>query len=133
VLAAPLTEATRGLVGREALEAMRDEAVLVNVGRGSLIDTDALLDTFASGRLLGVALDAFAQEPLPAGHPLWSAPRTIISPHMSGDYLGWEEDLLGVFTENLARFMGGRPLRNVVDKRQGYAPLSPQPPGPGGV
>jgi phosphoglycerate dehydrogenase-like enzyme len=122
VLAAPLTAATRGLVDLRVLDAMDPDALLVNVGRGALLDEQALLDTLLAGRLGGVALDVFEEEPLPADHPLWAAPRTVISPHMSGDYLAWEQDLLNVFTDNLARFRAGQPLRNLVDKRLVYVP-----------
>lgn len=120
VLAAPLTAATRGLVDRRMLDAMAPDAVLVNVGRGGLVDEDALADALVNGRLAGAALDVFAAEPLPADHPLWDCPGTIVSPHMSGDYIGWRDDLLALFTDNLSRFMRGEPLCNIVDKDLGY-------------
>jgi phosphoglycerate dehydrogenase-like enzyme len=92
VLAAPLTEQTRGMV-------------------------DAAL---RGGQLAGAALDVFETEPLPVGSPLWALPGVIVSPHMSGDVVGWRDALVELFTDNLDRFRTGRPLRNVVDKTQGY-------------
>ena len=122
VLAAPLTGATRDLVDRRVLAATRPGTIVVNVARGELLDSDALLDALHDGHLGGAALDVFRDEPLPAGHPLWSAPRTIVSPHMAGDHHAWRADLRTVFLENLDRFVRGAPLRNVVDKELGYVP-----------
>jgi phosphoglycerate dehydrogenase-like enzyme len=128
VLAAPLTEATRGLLGPAALAALPPAARVINVGRGELVVDDALADALRSGRLAGAALDVFVDEPLPAGSPLWGLPGLIVSPHMSGDVVGWQDRLVELFTDNLVRYRTGRPLRNVVDKARGYVPTPPDDP-----
>ncbi|MGQ0483374.1 MAG: D-2-hydroxyacid dehydrogenase [Pseudonocardia sp.] len=120
VLAAPLTEQTRGVVDAELLARLPATARLINVGRGALVVQDDLVDALRSGRLAGAALDVFATEPLPAEHPLWTLPGVIVSPHMSGDVVGWRDALVELFADNLGRYRTGRPLRNVVDKKQGY-------------
>jgi phosphoglycerate dehydrogenase-like enzyme len=120
VLAAPLTKDTRGMVDASVLAAMKPGARLINVGRGALIDEEALIDHLAAGRLAGAALDVFNQEPLPAHSPLWDMPGVMISPHTAGETTSEREALIEVFLDNLARHIEGRPLRNVVDKRRGY-------------
>lgn len=121
VLAAPLTEQTHGLMDAGRLALMRPDARLVNVGRGELVDEEALVDALKAGRLAGAALDVFHTEPLPADHPLWTLPNVIVSPHMSGDVVGWRTALVEQFADNLRRWTAGRPLVNVVDKTAGYA------------
>jgi phosphoglycerate dehydrogenase-like enzyme len=120
VLAAPLTPATRGLLDAERIAALPRRARVVNVGRGALVDEDALTAALAAGRIAGAALDVFVAEPLPAASPLWRLPGVVVSPHMSGDTHGWRADLLAVFLDNLDRYRRGAPLRNVVDKTLGY-------------
>jgi phosphoglycerate dehydrogenase-like enzyme len=120
VLTLPETSATRGLVSAAALARLKREAVLVNLGRGSAVDEDALVAALRSGALRGAALDVYREEPLPAGHPLWSLENVLLSPHSADQVAGWREDALAVFLDNLARFRAGQPLRNVVDKRLGY-------------
>ncbi|MFH9001667.1 D-2-hydroxyacid dehydrogenase [Streptomyces afghaniensis] len=120
VLAAPLTKGTRGMVDASVLAAMKPGARLINVGRGGLVDEEALIDHLAAGRLAGAALDVFGQEPLPARSPLWDMPGVMISPHTAGETTGEREALVEVFLDNLTRHIEGRPLRNVVDKRRGY-------------
>ncbi len=120
VLAAPLTDATRGMIDAAALAAMKPTARLINVGRGPLVVQEDLVEALAAGRLAGAALDVFADEPLPAESPLWTMPNVIVSPHMSGDVVGWRSELVALFHDNLTRYLDGRPLRNVVDKRRGY-------------
>lgn len=122
VLAAPLTDQTRGMVDRDTLRRLPPGARLINVGRGGLVVQEDVVDALRSGRLAGAALDVFAVEPLPPDSPLWSVPGLIISPHMSGDAVGWREALVELFADNLARYRTGRPLRNVVDKTTGYVP-----------
>ncbi|MFO7893603.1 MAG: D-2-hydroxyacid dehydrogenase [Longimicrobiales bacterium] len=120
VLTVPETNETTGLVDADALDRMRDDAVLVNVSRGGLVDDEALLAALEAGRLRGAALDAFSTEPLPEGHPLWGAPRTLITPHTSAyTHRFWEREA-ELLLENLRRYRAGRPLRNVVDKAVGY-------------
>jgi phosphoglycerate dehydrogenase-like enzyme len=120
VLAAPLTEATRGMLDAAALAALRPSARVINVGRGALVVEPDLVDALRGGRLAGAALDVFTREPLPPDSPLWDVPGVLVSPHMSGDVLGWREELMEVFAENLARYRAGEPLHNVVDKTLGY-------------
>jgi phosphoglycerate dehydrogenase-like enzyme len=125
VLAAPLTEATRGMVDSAALAAMRPTARLINVGRGELVVQADLVTALREGRIAGAALDVFEQEPLPEESPLWDLPNVIVSPHMSGDLVGWRDHLVVLFLDNLRRFAAGVPLRNVVDKTLGYVPGAP--------
>ncbi|MDT7777132.1 MAG: hypothetical protein QOC67_6056 [Pseudonocardiales bacterium] len=120
VLAAPLTEQTRGMVNATSLVLLPPRARLINVGRGALVVQDDVVEAIRSGRLAGAALDVFEAEPLPADSPLWTLPGVIVSPHMSGDAVGWRQSLVGLFTDNLARYRAGQPLRNVVDKTHGY-------------
>lgn len=120
VLAAPLTDQTRGMVGRELLTRFKPQARLINVGRGQLVVQDDLVDALAAGELAGAALDVFDSEPLPESSPLWDMPNVLISPHMSGDTVGWTEELVDLFTANLQSYIEGGTLRNVVDKNRGY-------------
>ena len=120
VLAAPLTPQTRRMIDAAALERMRPSARLINVGRGALVAESDLVKALEAGRIAGAALDVFEDEPLAPSSPLWDLPNVIVSPHMSGDVVGWRDDLVRLFTENLGRYVSGRPLRNVVDKRLGY-------------
>jgi len=120
VLAAPLTEQTKGMANAATLALLPPHARLINVGRGALVVEDDVVAALAAGRLAGAALDVFGTEPLPPDSPLWTLPGMIVSPHMSGDAVGWRESLVGLFTDNLARYRAGQPLRNVVDKTHGY-------------
>jgi phosphoglycerate dehydrogenase-like enzyme len=120
VLAAPLTDETRGMLDAKALAAMKPTARLVNVGRGPLVVQEDLVEALAAGQLGGAALDVFVNEPLAASSPLWRLPNVIVSPHMSGDVVGWRGELIALFVDNLSRYLDGRPLRNVVDKTRGY-------------
>jgi phosphoglycerate dehydrogenase-like enzyme len=120
VLAAPLTDATRGMLDAETIALLPPTARVINVGRGALVVEPDLVAALQEGRLAGAALDVFATEPLPADSPLWTLPGVIVSPHMSGDLIGWREQLVEVFRDNLARYVAGEPLRNVVDKTLGY-------------
>jgi phosphoglycerate dehydrogenase-like enzyme len=113
----PLTPQTRGLVGAAALAAMRPGALLVNAGRGATVDTSALLAALHDGRIRAV-LDVVEPEPLPAGHPLWTAPNLIITPHSAGDTPAAERAAWALAGEQLRRYAAGEPLRNVV--RDGY-------------
>lgn len=120
VLAAPLTEQTRGMANAATLALLPPHARLINVGRGALVVEDDVVAALRAGGLAGAALDVFTAEPLPPDSPLWTLPGMIVSPHMSGDAVGWRESLVGLFTDNLARYRAGQPLRNVVDKTHGY-------------
>jgi phosphoglycerate dehydrogenase-like enzyme len=120
LVATPLTPETRGLVGRTAIAAMKPGAVLVNVGRGPVVDEEALLEALRAGRLRGAALDVFETEPLPAGHPFYSLDNVLLSPHCADNTPGWLEAAMRAFLDNLGRFRKGEPLRSVVDKASGY-------------
>lgn len=120
LVATPLTGATRGIVGEAELSAMKTTAVLINVGRGPCVDEQALVSALEAGRIRGAALDVFAQEPLPPGHPFYRLDNVLLSPHCADHVPGWIDDAMALFMDNLERFRDGRPLRNVVDKRAGY-------------
>jgi phosphoglycerate dehydrogenase-like enzyme len=122
VITVPLTRATRHLIGREALAAMPPAAYLINLARGDVVDEEALIEALAAGRIAGAALDVFHREPLDRASPLWEMANVIVSPHMSGDLHGYAQALVAGFLDNLSRWVGGRPLRNVVDKRLGFVP-----------
>ncbi|MEU3709539.1 2-hydroxyacid dehydrogenase [Streptomyces catenulae] len=113
VLATPLTDATRGLVGRDFLARMKDGALLVNVARGKVVDTAALLTEVTSGRLRA-ALDVTDPEPLPAAHPLWRAPGVLITPHVGGPSSAFLPRAKRLLRDQLTLFAAGRPLRNTV-------------------
>ncbi len=113
VLTVPLTEGTRGLVDAAFLAAMPDGALLVNVARGGVVDTGALLAELTTGRLLA-ALDVTDPEPLPAGHPLWSAPGVLISPHVGGGTTAFEPRAVAMLQGLLDRLAGGRSPAGVV-------------------
>ena len=113
ILACPLTEQTRGLADARFLAAMPDGALLVNVARGGVVDTAALLAELTRGRLRA-ALDVTDPEPLPADHPLWRAPGVLISPHVGGNSSAFEPRMKALLRDQLGRFARGEPLRNVV-------------------
>ncbi len=120
VLALPHTAETGQVLDTEALALLKSTALVINVARGSLIDEAALAEALQAGRIGGAGLDVFATEPLPESSPLWSTPRTIITPHTGacdGDY--WTP-AVDFFLENWARFEAGTPLENVVDLTHGY-------------
>jgi phosphoglycerate dehydrogenase-like enzyme len=121
VAVAPLTDQTRGIIDAAVLRAMPSTARLINVGRGELVDEDALIEALEAGEIAGAGLDVFATEPLPPGHPLWRHPNVLVSPHLSGDSAGWAERIIGLFEVNLRSWLAGEPLRNVVDKHLGFA------------
>jgi phosphoglycerate dehydrogenase-like enzyme len=118
--ALPLTGTTHHLFGSDAFDAMKPTARFLNVGRGSTVDEHALVRALEEGQIAGAALDVFEQEPLPPDNPLWSMPGAIVSPHICGDFEGWERVVVDVFVDNLARFVRGEPLRNRVDKIAGF-------------
>jgi len=118
VILVPATEETRRLVNAEFLKTMKDGALLVNAARGVIVDTDALLAELASGRLKA-ALDVTDPEPLPDGHPLWSAPGLLLTPHVGGAVRGSRERAYRVVADQLARLASGQPLLNVIGA-EGY-------------
>jgi phosphoglycerate dehydrogenase-like enzyme len=120
VAAAPLTPATRHLIGDSALGSMKKTAVVMNVGRGPVIDEAALIRALESGRIRGAALDVFETEPLPARSPLYKLENVLLSPHCADHTADWLEQAMRFFVDNFARYASGEPLRNVVDKKAGY-------------
>lgn len=120
VIAAPATAATRHLVGAAELASMRADAWLVNVARGALVDTDALVAVLAEGAIAGAALDVTDPEPLPDGHPLWSEPRALITPHVANPDVTLLSDLARLAGEQVARLAAGEPLLSPVDLDAGY-------------
>jgi phosphoglycerate dehydrogenase-like enzyme len=99
---------------------MKPSSVLINVGRGPVIDESALVRALQSGALRGAALDVFTVEPLPAGHPFWTMSNVLLSPHTADHVEGFLIPAFECFTENLKRFLSGLPLSNIVDKHAGY-------------
>jgi phosphoglycerate dehydrogenase-like enzyme len=124
--ALPATPATRHLFDASVFGSMRRSARFINVGRGTTVVENALTDALREERIGGAALDVFEREPLSSDSPLWGMPNTILSPHVSGDFEGWQEAVVRLFVENLRRFVADRPLLNVVDKREGYV-VEPSP------
>ena len=113
VLTTPLSADTRGLLAARRLALLPDGALVVNVGRGPVLDTDAMVSETASGRLRA-ALDVTDPEPLPAGHPLWRSPGTIITPHVAGGAADFYPKAKDFIVQQVRRFAAGEPLRNVV-------------------
>lgn len=118
--ALPATPTTRHIFDASVFGSMHRSARFLNVGRGTTVVEEALIDALREERIGGAALDVFEREPLPPDSPFWELPNTIVSPHMSGDFQGWLEAVVRLFVENLRRFVAGQPLLNVVDKREGY-------------
>jgi phosphoglycerate dehydrogenase-like enzyme len=113
LVALPYSEQTHGLVGRDFLSRMPAGACLVNVARGAIVDTDALLAELGHGRLRAF-LDVTDPEPLPQDHPLWRAPNVLITPHVGGGTRGWERRAVQLVHDQVRRYLAGEPLRNVV-------------------
>ncbi|MFI9603686.1 D-2-hydroxyacid dehydrogenase [Streptomyces sp. NPDC052043] len=122
IAAAPLTEETRGMFDARRFGLMQPSACFVNVGRGQLVDEEALVRALTDGWIAGAALDVFRDEPLTPDSPLWRVPGLVVSPHMSGDTVGWRDELAAQFVDLYGRWEAGEPLPNVVDKRRGYVP-----------
>ncbi len=116
IVTVPLTEETRGLVDAHFLALMPDQSLLVNVSRGAVVDTGALL-TELMARRLHAALDVTDPEPLPPGHPLWRAPHTLISPHVGGNSSAFLPRALRLIRTQILRHLAGEPLENIVPTR----------------
>ena len=114
VLIVPMTEETRGMVDRDFLARMKDDALLVNVARGPVVDTDALVEALQTERI-HAALDVTDPEPVPEGHPLWRAPNLLISPHVGGASSAMWPRAYRLVREQLERFAAGEPLANVME------------------
>lgn len=111
---------TKYLMDARAFDAMQNGAYFINIGRGETVDEKALVDALSQGSIAGAGLDVFEEEPLPESSPLWGLENVIITAHYAGETPYYTERALGVFTDNLRRFVAGEPLRNVVDKALGY-------------
>ena len=120
ILAAPLTDQTRGMIDARRLAMLPAGAVLINVARGPLVVEDDLVAALESGHLAGAGLDVTDPEPLPSESRLWDQPNVIITPHVGGQAATRIDDMTNFFCDNLARYLDGRPLRNLVDKRLGF-------------
>ena len=119
-IALPLTKETRGLFDAKRLARIKKGAILVNIARGAIVDTPALIEALASGHLCGACLDVTDPEPLPPDSPLWKMNNVIITPHVAGRAELTRERRLSIFRDNVKRFATGQPLVNVVDKKAGY-------------
>jgi phosphoglycerate dehydrogenase-like enzyme len=120
VVAAPLNDETRGLIGEAEFAAMKPTAVVINVGRGPVIDESAMISALSEGRIKGAALDVFDQEPLPQGHPFYTLENVLLSPHCADHTPDWLDNAMRFFIAQFERFRSGEPLLNVVDKKLGY-------------
>jgi phosphoglycerate dehydrogenase-like enzyme len=120
VVAAPLTPETRGMIAEAEFAAMKPTSVLINVGRGPVINEEAMIGALFSGRIRGAALDVFDHEPLPAGHPFYKLENVLLSPHCADHTPDWLDNAMKFFIEQYERFRKGEPLLNLVDKKLGY-------------
>ena len=120
VASAPLTPETRGMIGVREIAAMKPTAVLMNVGRGPVIDETALIPALAEKSIRGAALDVFTHEPLPPEHPFFTFDNVLLSPHCADNTPTWNEEAMRFFLQNFDRFAKNEPLLNVVDKHAGY-------------
>lgn len=121
VITLPLTPSTRGMISTAQFELLSNrKAFISNVGRGPIVDTEALIKAAEQGKIRGAALDVTDPEPLPQDHPLWKAPNVIVTPHCSGNSNHYNERVLKILAYNLNRLAEGKPLVNKVDRKLGY-------------
>jgi phosphoglycerate dehydrogenase-like enzyme len=120
VITVPRTPATLNLVSGAELEACKPSSYLIDVSRGGIVDHDALIQALRDKKIAGAALDVFPEEPLPPGSPLWKLPNVIITPHISGNTLFYDERAVLAFSANLQRYLTGQPLLNRIDLERGY-------------
>ncbi len=120
VAAAPLTPQTKHMLSTAEFAAMKRTAVIMNVGRGPVIDEEALVEALRNKEIRGAALDVFEVEPLPEGHPFYHMENVLVSPHCSDNTEDWLDQAMLFFYSNLERFRKGQPLENLVDKHRGY-------------
>jgi len=120
VVAAPLNAETQGLVGAAEFAVMKKTAVVINVGRGPVIDEGAMLKALSENKIKGAALDVFDEEPLPHGHPFYSLENVLLSPHCADHTPDWLDNAMAFFLAQFERFRRQEPLLNVVDKKLGY-------------
>jgi len=120
VLSLPLTPETRGFIGEPELRAMKKSAYLINISRGKIVHEAKLIQAIREGWIAGAGLDVFEEEPLPEKSELWQMPNVIITPHVAGSNPQYTARAMAIFEENLQRFLNGKPLTNLVDKKLGY-------------
>jgi len=120
VVAAPLTAETRHMISDDAIAAMKPNAVVINIGRGPVIDQAALVRALVAGRIKGAGLDVFEKEPIPAGDPIFKLPNVLISPHCADHTKDWLNDAMRFFLAQYQRFSSGQPIQNIVEKHLGY-------------
>jgi phosphoglycerate dehydrogenase-like enzyme len=120
VIAAPLTPETEGLMGAAQFAQLPKGAVVINVGRAKIIDTEALIASLRNAHLGGASLDVFPQEPLPPDHPLWTTPNVILTPHTSGFRRGHWDEVIELFGDNIERWLKGEPLKYRIEPELGY-------------
>ncbi len=118
VLTVPLTPETHDLIGARELAAMKRSAWLLNIARGDIVEEDALIAALRDKRISGAVLDVFNREPLPPEHPFWALDNVVITPHISGP--STPAEIAPLFNDNLRRYLAGRPLRHIVDRKRGY-------------
>lgn len=124
-LSLPNSPQTQKIMGAKQFAEMKDSAILINVGRGSAVDTDALVAALNGGEIGGAVIDVVDQEPLPAEHPLWDAPHLVLTPHVTGNYNLPEtlRRIVNLSLRNLAAYLNGQPMESVVDFKTGYRKL----------
>lgn len=124
-LSLPNSPQTQNVIGAQQLAKMKNTAILVNVGRGSAVDTDALVSALNSGEIGGAVIDVVHEEPLPAAHPLWDAPHLVLTPHVTGNFNLPEtlRRIVNLSLRNLAAYLNGQPMESVVDFKTGYRKL----------
>jgi len=120
VVAAPLTDKTRGLLNADVLSVCKPTAYLIDIARGGIVDHTALIKALNEHRLAGAALDVFPEEPLPKKSPLWEMQNVIITPHIAGVSAHYDERAMVMFAENLSRYMADLPLYNIFNSKKGY-------------
>ena len=120
VIALPYTKQTDSVIGEAEFKAMKPTAYIINIGRGRIIDEEAMIRALSEKQIAGAGLDVFATEPLPRSSKLWEMPNVLCSPHVSGGMEGYNVQATELFCRNLERFLAGKRLFNVVGKRRGY-------------
>jgi phosphoglycerate dehydrogenase-like enzyme len=108
------------MIGAPAFAAMKEDAIIINVGRGPVIDEAALIAALEAGRIKGAGLDVFEHEPLAADSPLYKMEKVLLSPHCADNHAEWLDDAIRFFVAQYERYRKGEPLKNVVDKKLGY-------------
>lgn len=120
VVCAPLTPETRGMISTAEFEAMKPTAVLINIGRGPVVDQAALIQALIARRIKGAGLDVFAREPIPPSDPIWGLENLFLSPHTADRTATWMDQAMDLFLEQYGRFERGEPLKNIIKKELGY-------------